>query len=250
VRIVKVTSTTFCFTWLRLAENWHRIQFPEQRTVDADTAQRLSDIVATLSPRRQTLLRELFITNPQPYTEVASDTGIPTSGIGPTHAQALTQLRCRLQERGLTNTNAATALFLSVTTIEYHLSSHSDLISILPNTLAGASLFAGRTEREAPDFSDSPPAAASPATVVVMTPAPVVVVGPPIPGLCSHFSFPPLVRKRLDALSSLITTIPRRSSERLVFPANLQLATGIHSELSGAHWNLADSSRRRKRTDV
>lgn len=132
-------------TWLRLAENCHRIQFPEhlggwlattasreclrilhyqaqhpptpydavaerptdpsggpeQRAIDADTAQRLWSLVATLSPRRQTLLRELFIDNPRPYTEVARNTGIPAGGIGPTRARALTQLRRRLDEREL-----------------------------------------------------------------------------------------------------------------------------------------------------
>ncbi|MBV9728077.1 MAG: sigma-70 family RNA polymerase sigma factor [Pseudonocardiales bacterium] len=132
-------------TWLRLAENCHRIQFPEhlggwlattasreclrilrhqaqhaptppdaaaqraadpsvspeQHAVDADTAQRLWGLVATLPPRRQTLIRELFVNNPRPYAEVARTTGIPTGGIGPTRARALTQLRRRLDERGL-----------------------------------------------------------------------------------------------------------------------------------------------------
>jgi RNA polymerase sigma factor (sigma-70 family) len=132
-------------TWLRLAENCHRIQFPEylggwlattacreclrilhhqaqhaptpddtaaqraadpsvgpeQHAIDADTSQRLWSLVATLSPRRQTLIRELFVNNPRPYTEVARNTGIPAGGIGPTRARALTQLRRRLDERGL-----------------------------------------------------------------------------------------------------------------------------------------------------
>jgi RNA polymerase sigma factor (sigma-70 family) len=132
-------------TWLRLAENCHRIQFPEhlggwlattasreclrilrhqaqhaptphdaaaeraadpsvgpeQHAVDADTAQRLWSLVATLPPRRQALIRELFVNNPGPYAEVARNTGIPTGGIGPTRARALTQLRRRLDERGL-----------------------------------------------------------------------------------------------------------------------------------------------------
>jgi RNA polymerase sigma factor (sigma-70 family) len=132
-------------TWLRLAENCHRIQLPEhlsgwlattasreclrilrdraqhsatpndaavewlvdpsagpeQHAVDADTAQRLWSLVATLPPRRQTLLRELFFNNPRSYVEVARNTGIPAGGIGPTRARALTQLRRRLGERGL-----------------------------------------------------------------------------------------------------------------------------------------------------
>ncbi|MGH3783734.1 MAG: RNA polymerase sigma factor [Pseudonocardiaceae bacterium] len=133
-------------TWLRLAENCHRIQLPEQlagwlattasreclrilrqqaqhttaslyaavervadpsvgpeqHAIDADTARLLWSLIATLSPRRQTLLRELFVDNPRPYSEVARNTGIPAGGIGPTRARALTQLRRRLDERGLT----------------------------------------------------------------------------------------------------------------------------------------------------
>ncbi len=133
-------------TWLRLAENCHRIQQPEQlsgwlattasreclrilrnqarhihtlhdggtaervtdpsvgpeqRVVDADTAQRLWSLVSTLSPRRQILLRELFLDNPRPYAEVARAIGIPAGGIGPTRARALAQLRHRLDEYGL-----------------------------------------------------------------------------------------------------------------------------------------------------
>lgn len=131
-------------TWLRLAENCHRIQLPEhlggwlattatreclrilrhqahhtltpndaaerladpsvgpeQHTVDADTVQQLRELLATLSPRRQTLLRELFFDTPQPYAEVTRITGIPAGGIGPTRARALAQLRHDLDERGL-----------------------------------------------------------------------------------------------------------------------------------------------------
>jgi RNA polymerase sigma factor (sigma-70 family) len=132
-------------TWLRLAENCHRIQLPEQlagwlattasreclrilrhqaqhttapyavvervadpsvgpeqHAIDADTARLLWSLIATLSPRRQTLLRELFVDSPRPYAEVARSTGIPAGGIGPTRARALRQLRRRLDERGLT----------------------------------------------------------------------------------------------------------------------------------------------------
>lgn len=74
---------------------------PEQRVIDADTAQQLWSLVATLSPHRQTLLQELFFDGPRPYAQLARTTGIPTGGIGPTRARALTQLRLRLDERGL-----------------------------------------------------------------------------------------------------------------------------------------------------
>jgi RNA polymerase sigma factor (sigma-70 family) len=130
-------------TWLRLAENCHRIQLPDQlagwlatttsreclhilrrqtqhtpapahvvaerladpsagpgqHTIDADTAALLWRLVATLSPRRQILLRELFFDSPRPYSEVARNTGIPAGGIGPTRARALTKLRRKLDER-------------------------------------------------------------------------------------------------------------------------------------------------------
>jgi RNA polymerase sigma factor (sigma-70 family) len=136
-------------TWLRLAENCHQIQFPEQlggwlattasreclrilryqalhaptphevaaqretdpavgpeqHAVDADTAARLWSLVATLPARRQRLIRELFLNDPRPYAEVARNTGIPTGGIGPTRARALTQLRRRLDERELGRRN-------------------------------------------------------------------------------------------------------------------------------------------------
>lgn len=132
-------------TWLRLAENYHRIQLPErlggwlattasreclrilhhqarhapaanhaaaeraadpsvgpeQQAIDADTARRLWTLVATLSPRRHKLIRELFGTTTRSYTEVARDTGMPTGGIGPTRARALNQLRRELAKREL-----------------------------------------------------------------------------------------------------------------------------------------------------
>jgi RNA polymerase sigma factor (sigma-70 family) len=137
------THDAMQMTWLRLAENCHRIREPEylggwlvttasreclyilrhqarhptphdvaaqpvvdpsigpeQCVVDADTAQRLWSLVATLSPRCQTLLGELFCLNPRPYAEVARETGIPAGSIAPTRARALTQLRCRLDGGG------------------------------------------------------------------------------------------------------------------------------------------------------
>ncbi|MGH3832523.1 MAG: RNA polymerase sigma factor [Pseudonocardiaceae bacterium] len=139
------TSDAVQMTWLRLAENCHRIQLPErlagwlattasreclrilhhqarrapaphdtaservadpsvgpeQHAVDADTAHRLWTLVATLSPRRQRLIRELFGTAPRTYTELARQTGIPAGGIGPTRARALNQLRRWLADRDL-----------------------------------------------------------------------------------------------------------------------------------------------------
>ena len=62
---------------------------PEQHAIDADTARLLWSLIATLSPRRQKLLRELFFDSPRPYAEVARNTGIPAGGIGPTRADLL-----------------------------------------------------------------------------------------------------------------------------------------------------------------
>jgi RNA polymerase sigma factor (sigma-70 family) len=131
-------------TWLRLAENTHRVNFPErlggwlattarheclrilrhsksapdrfdaapetvaepsvgpeQRVIDADATQTLWNLVAELSPRRQTLLRALFTDHPRPYAEIARAAGIPLGAIGPTRARALRQLRGCLENHGL-----------------------------------------------------------------------------------------------------------------------------------------------------
>jgi RNA polymerase sigma factor (sigma-70 family) len=74
---------------------------PEQHALDTETAQRLWSLIATLSPRHQILLRELFFDNPRPYAEIARNIGIPAGSIGPTRARALRQLRRKLDERGL-----------------------------------------------------------------------------------------------------------------------------------------------------
>jgi RNA polymerase sigma factor (sigma-70 family) len=129
-------------TWLRLAENIHRIQHPErlsgwlattaareclrllhhaqhiptptdtlvdtiadpaaspeQRIIDAETAQTLRTLVAELPPRRRKLLQALFTDHPPPYAELAANTGIPIGSIGPTRNRALHQLRHMLENR-------------------------------------------------------------------------------------------------------------------------------------------------------
>lgn len=128
-------------TWLRLAENAHRVRFPErlggwlaitarreclrilrqadpapnllpdtladrsmgpeQSVIDADTTRRLWNLVAELPPRRRTLLQALFTDHPRSYNEVARAAGIPQGAIGPTRARALRQLRGRLNSHGL-----------------------------------------------------------------------------------------------------------------------------------------------------
>jgi RNA polymerase sigma factor (sigma-70 family) len=131
-------------TWLRLAENCHKIQHPErlggwlsttahreclrilrrpthlsygaeamadppdpaagpeQRIIDADTAQALRILLDELPSRWRSLLQELFTDQPRPYAEVARTTGIPRGSIGPTRARALQQLRRMVDEHGLT----------------------------------------------------------------------------------------------------------------------------------------------------
>jgi RNA polymerase sigma factor (sigma-70 family) len=132
-------------TWLRLAENAHQLQFPEQlggwltttarreclhilrhrvklslepvdavvktvadpsagpeeRAIDADTAETLWKLVDELPPHRRTLLRALFTDTPRPYAQIAHITGIPPGAIGPTRARTLRQLRGRLKQHGL-----------------------------------------------------------------------------------------------------------------------------------------------------
>jgi RNA polymerase sigma factor (sigma-70 family) len=74
---------------------------PEERVIDAYTAQMLWDIVAELPPRQRAVLQELFTDGPRPYAEVSRTAGIPIGGIGPTRARALRQLRDMLDDDGL-----------------------------------------------------------------------------------------------------------------------------------------------------
>ncbi|MGB7799108.1 MAG: sigma-70 family RNA polymerase sigma factor [Pseudonocardiaceae bacterium] len=74
---------------------------PEQRVIDADTAQTLWKLVDELPPRRRTLLRALFTDNPAPYAQIAHIAGISPGAIGPTRARTLRQLRGRLLTAGV-----------------------------------------------------------------------------------------------------------------------------------------------------
>jgi RNA polymerase sigma factor (sigma-70 family) len=74
---------------------------PEQRAIDADTAQTLWKLVDELPPNRRTLLRALFTDTPRPYAQIADIAGIPPGAIGPTRARTLRQLRGRLKQHGL-----------------------------------------------------------------------------------------------------------------------------------------------------
>jgi RNA polymerase sigma factor (sigma-70 family) len=74
---------------------------PEQWVIETDTANRLWNLVAKLSPRRKTLLQVLFTDNAPSYDEIAHTTGIPRGAMGPTRARALRQLRNKLNEHTL-----------------------------------------------------------------------------------------------------------------------------------------------------
>lgn len=74
---------------------------PEQHAIDMDTAQRLRNLIAELTPRKRNLLQALFTDNPQPYAEIARATGVPIGSIGPTRARILQQLRRLGYERAL-----------------------------------------------------------------------------------------------------------------------------------------------------
>ncbi|MGH3830915.1 MAG: RNA polymerase sigma factor [Pseudonocardiaceae bacterium] len=74
---------------------------PEQRAIDAHTAQMLSTLIDELPPRRATLIRMLFTDNPRSYAEVARIADIPPGAIGPTRARTLRQLQVKLAEHEL-----------------------------------------------------------------------------------------------------------------------------------------------------
>lgn len=74
---------------------------PEQQAVDIATARILRNLVAELPPRQQILLHALYTDN-HPYTEAAQVTGISHGSIGPTRRRALTKLRRRLEQHGIT----------------------------------------------------------------------------------------------------------------------------------------------------
>ena len=71
---------------------------PEHITIEAETTRSLWEHVDELPPRRRTVLQALFTDNPQPYSQIATTTGIPPGGIGPTRNRALRQLREKLDK--------------------------------------------------------------------------------------------------------------------------------------------------------
>jgi DNA-directed RNA polymerase specialized sigma24 family protein len=115
-------------TWLRLAENADRIQFPERlggwlattarreclqilRDVKrephhtdvvpepvSDPSATLRKLIDELSLRRRALIRMLFTDDPSSDDKIARIAGIPLRGIGPARARVLQQLR---EQRGL-----------------------------------------------------------------------------------------------------------------------------------------------------
>jgi len=74
---------------------------PEGRAANSAGAQDLWAAVADLPPRQRFLLVALFREEPDSYTAVAAKCLMPIGSIGPTRARALSQLRRRLEERGL-----------------------------------------------------------------------------------------------------------------------------------------------------
>jgi RNA polymerase sigma factor (sigma-70 family) len=65
----------------------------EEQVIDADTAARLWQIVATLPPRGRTIMHALFADEPRPYAEVARATGIPIGSLGPSRARLIDRVR-------------------------------------------------------------------------------------------------------------------------------------------------------------
>jgi len=77
----------------------------ESSVAARDSARELWATVAELSPRQQRLLVALFRAELDSYNEVADYCAMPIGSIGPTRARALSELRKRLAQRGLTRTD-------------------------------------------------------------------------------------------------------------------------------------------------
>lgn len=71
---------------------------PEQSAINTDTMRWLWEYVDELPPRRRAILQALFTDDPPPYARIATITGMPPGGIGPTRTRALQQLRNRLDQ--------------------------------------------------------------------------------------------------------------------------------------------------------
>lgn len=71
---------------------------PEHIVIETETTQWLWEHIDELPPRRRAVLRALFTDNPLPYAQIATATGIPPGGIGPTRNRALQQLREKLDK--------------------------------------------------------------------------------------------------------------------------------------------------------
>lgn len=71
---------------------------PEHIVIETETTQWLWEHIDELPPRRRAVLRALFTDNPLPYAQIATATGIPPGGIGPTRNRALRQLREKLDK--------------------------------------------------------------------------------------------------------------------------------------------------------
>jgi RNA polymerase sigma factor (sigma-70 family) len=76
---------------------------PEQLAVDALTRAEVratvDRAVATLAPRRRTLVLALFADDGRSYARISQDIGIPVGSIGPTRARVLAQLRRQVGAR-------------------------------------------------------------------------------------------------------------------------------------------------------
>ncbi len=74
---------------------------PASATVEHGRDAALRDVVATMPPRSQALLRMLMADPPLPYGEVAAGLGIPIGSIGPTRQRCLRTLRAKCVSAGI-----------------------------------------------------------------------------------------------------------------------------------------------------
>lgn len=75
---------------------------PEQVAVAAADTDALRTVIADLPPHRQALLVALFADDRRSYAEIAENLDMPVGSLGPTRSRSLSELRRRLEQRGVT----------------------------------------------------------------------------------------------------------------------------------------------------
>jgi DNA-directed RNA polymerase specialized sigma24 family protein len=87
-------------------EDFVDLTLEEQRDVDADVLvadrdHELAELVMSLPPRCQELLKALMSHDTPNYVEIGSQVGMPTGSIGPTRSRCLERIRRLAASRGI-----------------------------------------------------------------------------------------------------------------------------------------------------